>query len=81
MKKRTALLLALACMLGMAGCQNTVSASDVYAFPEQTAQITVSRCSQGTERSFVIELDEYDFDDFPINTYYGVVLWTEIKGM
>ncbi len=62
----------------MAGCQNAISASDAYTFPEQAAQLAVSRSSQGAETSFVIELDEYDSDDLSaipvIEWFYGLEL-------
>lgn len=62
MKKLVGLIAALACILGMTGCQKTVDASTVYEFPEPTIQIEGSFCSQGIERTFVIGPEEYDPD-------------------
>ena len=36
MKNLATLIFVLACMIGLVGCQKTISASDVYAFPEST---------------------------------------------
>ena len=54
MKKLIALVLALICVLSLAGCQKTsascqktISASEVYLFPEPTILITGSFYSQG----------------------------------
>ena len=62
MKKLVGLIAALACILGMTGCQKAVDASTVYEFPEPTIQIEGSFCSQGIERTFVIGPEEYDPD-------------------
>lgn len=62
MKKLIGLIATLACILGMTGCQKTVSASSVYEFPEPTIQIEGSFCSQGIQRTFVIGPEEYDPD-------------------
>ena len=78
MKKLVPWILAPICMLGAVGCQETGSALDVYAFPEPTAQITGSFCSQGIERSFTIGPEEYHPDDrsvMPvIKWFYGLEL-------
>ena len=63
MKTLVALIAALACIWGMTGCQQTVDASTVYAFPEPTIQIKGSFFSQGIEQTFVIGAEEYDPDN------------------
>lgn len=40
MKKHIALVIALVCILALAGWQKTTSGSEVYSFPEPTTQIT-----------------------------------------
>lgn len=72
MKKFIALVFVLACVLGLAGCQKTMSASEVYAFPEPTILITGSFYSQGQETTFEIGSEDYNPDDLPTNS---VIKW------
>lgn len=78
MKKLVVLIAALACILGMTGCQKTIDASAVYEFPEPTIQIKGSFCSQGIEQTFVIGPEEYDSDNLyalpVIDWFYGLEL-------
>ena len=63
MKKLIALVLTLICVLSLASCQKTISASEVYSFPEPTQMITGSFYSQGQETAFEIGSTEYAADD------------------
>ena len=74
MRRLTARIFALACVLGMAGCQKTLSPGDVYAFPEPTAEIRVSICSQGAERRLVMGSGEPSPDRQPA---MDVIEWFE----
>lgn len=62
MKKLSALVIVLVCLSGMAGCQKTLSGTDIYSFPEPTVQISGSFYSQGQEKLFVIGSTEYQTD-------------------
>lgn len=72
MKKVIALALALICVLGLGGCQKTISASEVYSFPESTMLITGSFYSQGQESEFEIGSEDYNPDDL---TTDSVIKW------
>lgn len=72
MKKVIALALALVCVLGLAGCQKTISVSEVYSFPEPTMLITGSFYSQGQEIKFEIGSEDYNPDDLTTNS---VIKW------
>ena len=80
MKKYIIFALALACILhiGIAGCQKTTSGSDIYAFPERTAQIKCTVYSQGAEKEFVLGSDEHNphgLSVMPVIAwYYGLKL-------
>ena len=80
MKKLIALVLALICVLSLAGCQKTsascqktISASEVYLFPEPTILITGSFYSQGKETTFEIGSENYGPNDF-ISWFYDLEL-------
>lgn len=80
MKKYIIFALALACILhiGIAGCQKTTSGSDIYAFPERTAQIKCTVYSQGAEKEFVLGSDEHNPHGLSVrNACYCMVLWAE----
>ncbi len=72
MKKLIALALVLVCVLGLAGCQKTISASEVYSFPEPTTLITGSFYPQGQEIKFEIGSEDYNPDDLSTNS---VIKW------
>ena len=78
MKKLAALSFVPICILGLVGCRKTIRASDVYAFPEPTTQITGSFYSQGIESNFTIGPEGYDPDDLSvmpvIEWFYGLEL-------
>ena len=78
MKNLATLIFVLACMIGLVGCQKTISASDVYAFPEPTVQITGSFYSQGTKSNFTIGSEEYNPDNLSVMSvlewFYGLEL-------
>lgn len=78
MKKIIALVLVLVCVLSLAGCQKTISASEVYSFPEPTTRITGSFYSQGQETAFEIGSEDYDPNDLSANSiikwFYGLKL-------
>ena len=64
MKKLTTLILALLCVLNLAGCgQKTVLGSEVYSFPEPTIRITGYFRSQGQETAFEIGSEKYNPED------------------
>ena len=63
MKKWTVFAFAWICLLSLTGCQKTMDASEVYAFPEPTTLITGSFYSQGQESAFEIGSEQYDPDD------------------
>lgn len=63
MKKHMALVIALVCILSLAGCQKAISGSEIYSFPEPTTQITGIFYSQGQETAFEIGTEDYDPDD------------------
>ena len=67
MKKLLILIVVLAWVWGMTGCQKAIDASAVYGFPEPTVQITGLFHSQGIESNFTIGSEEYDPDDFDAN--------------
>lgn len=54
MKKLSTLVILLACLLNITGCQKTLRGSDLYSFPGSAAEITGSFVSQGQEQTFVI---------------------------
>ena len=62
----------LACVLSLAGCQKTISASEVYSFPEPTTLITGSFYSQGQETAFEIGSEDCDPNDLSVNS---VIKW------
>lgn len=73
MRKSIALVLAFVCALSLAGCQNTISASEVYSFPEPTILITGSFYSQGQETAFAIGSEKYDPNDLatlPVSSWF-----------
>ena len=72
MKKWIALAFMLGCVLTLAGCQKTVCASQVYAFPEPTTLITGSFNSQGQETAFEIGSEAYDPEDLSTNS---IIKW------
>lgn len=78
MKKYMAFVLVLACVLGLIACQKTVNGSDVYSFPEPTAQITGIFYSQGQETVFEIGAEDYDPNDLSttaiIKWFHGLKL-------
>ena len=63
LKKLTALVLAVVCALGLAGCQKATKSSEVYSFPEPTTLITGTFYSQGQETTFEIGSENYDPND------------------
>ena len=63
MRKIIAFVSVFVCVLGLVGCQKTISASEVYSFPEPTTKITGSLYSNGQETMFEIGSDNYDPDD------------------
>ena len=72
MKKLIALVFALVCVLSLAGCQKTISASEVYSFPEPTTLITGSFYSKGQETEFEIGSEDYDPNDLSTNS---IIKW------
>ena len=78
MKKLLILIVVLAWVWGMTGCQKAIDASAVYGFPEPTVQITGLFHSQGIESNFTIGSEEYDPDDLSvmpvIEWFYGLEL-------
>ena len=78
MKRLIALALTFVCVLALAGCQKTLSGSEVYSFPEPTTQITGSFYSQGQETAFEIGSEDYDPNDLSttpiINWFYDLKL-------
>ena len=72
MKKSMAFVFMFVCILGLAGCQKTIRASEVYSFPEPTTQITGAFYSQGQETMFEIGSEHYDPDDL---TTTPVISW------
>ena len=78
MKKLLILIVVLAWVWGMTGCQKAIDASAVYGFPEPTVQITGLFHSQGIESNFTIGSEEYDPDDLSvmpvIEWFYGLKL-------
>ena len=79
MKKLIALVLVLVCVLSVAGCQKTISASEVYSFPEPTMLITGSFYSQGQETPFAIGSEEYDpnnLSTIPIISWFNALEMT-----
>ena len=72
MKKLIAFVFAWVCVLSLAGCQKTISASEVYSFPEPTTLITGSFYSQGQETAFQIGSEDYDPNDLSTNS---VIHW------
>lgn len=78
MKKWIMVLVTLVCVMSLIGCQKTKSGSEVYAFPEPTAQIEVSFYSQGAVSDIVIGSEEYNPEDLSvvevIEWFYGLEL-------
>lgn len=78
MKKFAALIFVFVCMSWIVGCQKTIRASDVYAFPEPTVQIAGSFYSHGIESTFTIGPEKYNSDDLSvmpvIEWFYGLEL-------
>lgn len=79
MKRYIALLLAIVCVLALAGCgQKAVSGSEVYSFPEPTTLITGTHFLQGQETAFEIGSEEYDPNDLSTTSviawFYGLKL-------
>ena len=78
MKKSITVILAIICVLGLVGCQNTINGSQTYAFPEPTTQIKGAFYSQGKETEFVIGSEKYDPNNqsvLPvIQWFYGLEL-------
>ncbi len=78
MKKLTAVLLTILILFSFASCGRKIEASEVYAFPEPTWQITGVLWSQGQEHPFVIGPDQYDPDDLSalpvISWFYNLKL-------
>ena len=72
MRKSIALVLAFVCALSLTGCQNTISASEVYSFPEPTTIITGTFYSQGQESAFKIGSEDYNPNDLSTNS---VIAW------
>ena len=72
MKKWTVFAFAWICLLSLTGCQKTMDASEVYAFPEPTTLITGSFYSQGQEIAFQIGSEDYDPNDLSTNS---VIHW------
>lgn len=72
MNKLTPLVLALVCVLGLAGCQKAIKGSEVYSFPEPTTLITGTYYSQGQETVFEIGHEDYDPNDLSTNS---VITW------
>ena len=72
MKKYIAIILSLICVWSLAGCQKTISGSEIYSFPEPTTQIKGSFYSQGEVEEFVIGSEEYNPDDLSV---MPVVKW------
>ena len=72
MKKIFATVLALICILGLVGCQKTISGSEVYSFPEPTTLITGTHFLQGQETSFEIGSEDYDPNDLSTTS---VISW------
>ena len=60
MKRWSALVFILVCLLSLVGCQKTISGSEVYLFPEPTTMITGDFYSQGQKTAFEIGSEEYD---------------------
>ena len=80
MKKLLILIVVLACVWGMTGCQKTIDASAVYGFPEPTVQITGLFHSQGIESNFTIGSEEYDPDDLSVMPVIEWFSGLELKG-
>lgn len=78
MKKLTAFIFTLVCVLVFAGCQKAVSGAEVYSFPEPTTRITGIFYSQGQETAFEIGSEEYNPNDLSttavIQWFYGLKL-------
>lgn len=72
MEKLTALVLALVCVLGLAGCHKAIKGSEVYSFPEPTTIITGTFYSQGQESAFKIGSEDYNPNDLSTNS---VITW------
>lgn len=72
MKKLITFGLVLVCVLSLAGCQKTISASEVYSFPEPTTRITGSFYSQGQETAFEIGSEDYNPNDLSPNS---IIQW------
>lgn len=78
MKRLLAFVLTLVSILALAGCQKTLSGSEVYSFPEPTTMITGSFYSQGQETAFEIDSEKYDPNDLAttpvISWFYALKL-------
>ena len=78
MKKQMAVLLVLLLLCTFAACARGIEASQLYAFPEPTWQITGTLYSAGQEHPFMIGCEEYDSNDLSalpvISWFYGLKL-------
>ena len=72
MKKLITLVLSLACIFGITGCQKAISGAEVYSFPEPTTLITIDYYSQGQVTKLEIGSEEYDANDL---TTTMVIKW------
>lgn len=78
MKNWITVIVIMVCILSLIGCQKAKSGSEVYAFPEPTAQIEVSFYSQGAVSDIVLGSEDYNPEDLSvvavIEWFYGLEL-------